>query len=303
MHNNNFKTVTFVTSITPIMITTKLNPEDKLPLTCSRTGTCCHGKTVWLNPWELALIAREKKISRSEFIDLYCDFGGIKLKFEGEKGWKEMKSCSQYIPNFGCSVHLGRPLACRLYPLGRQIQSEKVHYIHEGKEFPCLEGCPEVVNLPFMTVGEYIHDQSAGEFENSQDLHLELMQKLADIAFELFLDTGLAQSGDTETLQEWTKLGDLTPDELNLKIGKDWLKALVLPEITEIDNAISFTSKHTELLLTKAQEQYGSLTTFNEVRDASVQIMGVALQLSRSFGADPKSLSTHWVETAISHLG
>ncbi|MFT7011938.1 MAG: hypothetical protein ACJAWR_001962, partial [Flavobacteriales bacterium] len=46
------------------MITTKLNLEDKLPLTCSRTGTCCHGKTVWLNPWELALISREKKISR-----------------------------------------------------------------------------------------------------------------------------------------------------------------------------------------------------------------------------------------------
>lgn len=284
------------------MITTKLNLEDKLPLTCSRTGTCCHGKTVWLNPWELALISREKKLSRKDFIEQFCDFGGIKLKFEGEKGWKDLKSCSQYIPNFGCSVHLGRPLACRLYPLGRQIQSEKAQYIHEGKDFPCLEGCPEVVNLPFMTVGEYIEDQSAGEFEKSQDDHLELMQQLADIAFELFLDTGLAQSGDTETLKEWTKLGEITPDELNTRIGQDWMNALVLPEIESLENPTQFTNKHTQLLLVKAQQQFGSLTTFEEVKNASVLIMGVALQLSRSFGADPKSLSTHWVETAKSHL-
>ena len=215
---------------------------------------------------------------------------------------EDLKSCSQYIPNFGCSVHLGRPLACRLYPLGRQIQSEKVHYIHEGKEFPCLEGCPEVVNLPFMTVGEYIQDQSAGEFEKSQDNHLELMQQLANIAFELFLDTGLAQSGDTETLNEWIKLGEITPDELNVRIGKDWLNALVLPEIESLENPTQFTNQHTQLLLAKAQEQFGTLITFEEVKNASVLIMGVALQLSRSFGADPKSLSIHWVEAAKSHL-
>lgn len=284
------------------MITTQLNSEDKLPLTCSRTGTCCHGKTVWLNPWELALIAREKKISREEFIDLYCDYGGIKLKFEGEKGWKGMKSCSQYVPNFGCSVHEGRPLACRLYPLGRQLQNGKVKYIHEGKEFPCLEGCPEVVNLPFMTVGEYIQDQSAGEFETSQDVHLEMMQQLADIAFELFLDTGLAQSGDIETLEQWIKLGELSPDELNLRIGKEWLKALVIPDIENLENPIEFTQLHSSLLLSRAQNEYGSLQTLEEIKQASIEIMGVALQLSRSFGANPKSLSLHWVETAKSYL-
>lgn len=284
------------------MITTKLKLEDKLPLTCSRTGTCCHGKTVWLNPWELAFISREKKITRKEFIELYCDFGGIKLKFNGEKGWKDQKSCSQYISGFGCSVHLGRPLACRLYPLGRQIQSNEVQYIHEGKTFPCLEGCPEVVNLPQMTVGEYIKDQSAEEFEASQDNHLELVQKLADIAFELYLDTGLAQSGDIKTLSLWENLGNISPDELNQKIGADWYSALILPEIKEIDNPVLFTNKHTELLMVKAQNQFGSMQTLKEVKEASVLIMGVALQLSRSIGADPKSLVKHWVQAAKSHL-
>ncbi|MEN8928703.1 MAG: YkgJ family cysteine cluster protein [Flavobacteriales bacterium] len=284
------------------MITTKLKPEDKLPLTCSRTGTCCHGKTVWLNPWELSLIAREKKISRKEFIEQFCDFGGIKLKFEGEIGWKGMKSCSQYIPNFGCSVHEGRPLACRLYPLGRQLQSGKIEYIHEGKEFPCLEGCPEVLNLPFMTVSEYITGQEAGVFEKAQDVNLEMMQRLADIAFELFLDTGLAKSGDTKTLEEWVNLGEISPDELNQKIGQDWLKALVLPEIENTDNPEVFTGRHSQLLLEKAQESFGGLQTFEEVRNASVLIMAITLQLARSFGADPASLSQYWVEIAKGNL-
>ena len=284
------------------MITTKLNLEDKLPLTCSRTGTCCHGKTIWINPWELACLAKEKNLLIPEFIDSFCDFGGIKLKFEGEKGWKDQKSCSLYNSNIGCTAHFGRPLACRLFPLGRKIQNEKSTYFHEGKKFPCLEGCPEVTKLPKMSVGEYIQDQSAKDFEKSQDEYLELMLKLADIGFELFLDTGLAQSGDTETLDQWSILGSLATNELNKLIGKNWLNALMNPDIKEIKNPVHFTQKHTELLLTKAQNQYGVLQTLPEIKDAAIQIMGVALQLARSIGADPNSLGEHWVQIAKSQL-
>jgi len=132
----------------PLPITTKLAPTDKLPLTCSRSGTCCHGKMVRLNPWELARLAQAKKMTPREFRDRYCDYGGVVLRFDGEPGWKEQQACSQYVAGFGCSVHLGRPLACRLYPLGRQRQGEELYYMYQGSEFPCLEGCPEVVDLP-----------------------------------------------------------------------------------------------------------------------------------------------------------
>ena len=74
---------------------------------------------------------------------------------------------------------------------------------------------------------------------------------------------------------------------MNVRIGKDWLNALVLPEIESLENPTQFTNQHTQLLLAKAQEQFGTLITFEEVKNASVLIMGVALQLSRSFGADP----------------
>ena len=284
------------------MITTKLNLEDTLPLTCTRTGTCCHGKTVFLNPWELATIAKEKKTTPQDFAKTYCEWGGIKLKFNGESEYKNQSACSQYVENFGCSVHLGRPLACRLYPLGRQIQSEKVQYIHEGTKFPCLEGCPTVTELPQMTVGEYLQDQSTKDFERGQDNYLEVMQQLADIAFELYLDSGLAHSGNTETIAQWQLMGQLSPDELFASIKKDWQETLLFPEINKLENPTKFATQHSEILLTKAQNEFGVITTLEELQQASVLIMSVALHLARSIGADPKSLSEHWVETAKSHL-
>ena len=284
------------------MISTKLNLNDSLPLTCSRAGTCCHGKTVFLNPWELATIAKEKKMKPRDFVSQFCDWGGIKLKFEGNEGYKNQKSCSQYIENFGCSVHLGRPLACRLYPLGRQIQNEKIQYIHEGTEFPCLEGCPEVTTLPQMTVNEYLQDQSTKTFEKGQDIYLEIMEQLADIAFELYLDSGLAASGNTETLTKWQLLGKLSPDELYDFIEPDWQQVLIFPEITALECPTEFATLHSEILFTKAQTDFGTITTFEQLQHASILIMAVSLHLARSIGANPESLAKHWVETAKKHL-
>jgi Fe-S-cluster containining protein len=284
------------------MITTKLTLHDTLPLTCSRTGTCCHGKSVLLNPWELVCLAREKKITAREFRDLYCEFGGIRLRFNGALGWKTQKACSQYITGFGCSVHLGRPLACRLYPLGRQIQSEVVHYMHEGNEFPCLEGCPEVLGLPQLTVGEYLAGQVTDKFEKAQDAYLDLMQNLADIAFELLLDTGLAESGDTETLPLWRKMGSEPPEVLADRIGDKWMDCLMLPEISDnLEDPLSFAGKHNSLLQAKAQKQFGAAQTNQELHKASVLIMGVTLHLARGIGANPEALADHWIAIAKNH--
>lgn len=284
------------------MVTTKLSLHEILPLTCLRTGTCCHGKSVLLNPWELMCLAREKKISAREFRDLYCEFGGIRLRFDGPVGWKGQQACSQYITDFGCSVHLGRPLSCRLYPLGRQIQSEEVHYMYEGHEFPCLEGCPEVSGLPQLTVDEYLKGQATGQFEKAQDAYLEVMQNLADIAFELLLDTGLAESGDTKTLPLWRKMGSAPPEVLADRIGNKWMDWLMLPAMSDdLEDPILFASKHNNLLQAKAQEQFGAAQTNQELHKASVLIMGVALHLARGLGANPETLAEHWIATAKDH--
>lgn len=284
------------------MQTTKLNTNSILPLTCSRSGTCCFGKAVMLNPWEVFNFSKEKKITPREFRDLYCEFGGIRLRFDGTEDNKGQQACSQYVDNLGCSVHNGRPLACRLYPLGRQIQFDKAHYIYEGDQFPCLTDCAEVLDLPKLSVHKYLKGQGADPFEQAQDAYLIIMQNIADIGFELLLDSGLAESGDTKTLTAWREIGNELPEVSAERIGEEWIDALMIPDITnELNNPIAFTQKHNDLLLLKMQEKFGGLQSFQEVHEASVLIIAVALHLSRGLGADTKGISEHWVETAKSH--
>ncbi|WP_254712638.1 YkgJ family cysteine cluster protein [Polaribacter sp. R2A056_3_33] len=255
-----------------------------------------------LNPWELFSFSKEKKVSPRDFRDLYTDFGGIRLTFNGKQDKKGQNACSQYVENHGCSVHQGRPLACRLYPLGRQIQFEKADYIFEGAQFPCLTDCAEVLNLPKLSVGDYLKGQGAAPFEKAQDAYLNVMQNIADIAFELLLDGGLSASGDTKTLTLWREMGNELPEILAERIGKDWIDALMIPEIKEVgDNSIEFAQKHNDLLLLKAQKQFNSLQTLDQVHEACVLIMGVALHLSRGLGADTKGIAELWIETAKSH--
>jgi Fe-S-cluster containining protein len=255
---------------------------------------------VHLNPWELHHFAKEKKITPREFRDLYCDFGGIRLIFNGKANSRGKQACIHYVENFGCSTHSGRPLVCRLYPLGRQIQSEKIDYIFEGNDFPCLTECSDVVNLPQMTVDEYLKGQETIKFEKAQDAYLELMQNLADVAFTILLETGLSESTKTKTLEKWMDLGSQLPDILVAEIGKEWINYLMLPEI-DIDDPVLFIETHNDFLQSIAQDKFGSMNSNEEVHKACVVMMASALYLATSIGANPKNLAEHWVETAKNH--
>jgi hypothetical protein len=128
------------------------------------------------------------------------------------------------------------------------------------------------------------------------------MQYLADIAFELLLDTGLAESGDTETLPMWRKMGNELPDVLAASIGDEWINSLMIPDIQDKpEDPISFIRKHRDLLQLKVQEKFGALQTYHEIQNACILIMGVALHLARGLGANPAILAEHWIDTAKTH--
>lgn len=281
------------------MRTTKLTLDTVLPLTCSRAGTCCHGNKVLLNPWELARIALEKELSSEEFRSRFCVDGGIVLHFNGAKDHRGKAACSQYIPNFGCSVHAGRPLACRLFPLGRQIQHETAEYIFEGTTFPCFNGCAEVRDLPQLSVKDYLIGQETAAFELAQDAYLEIMQNLADIAFTLLLETGLSESGDTATLKQWRKSGLLNGEQLALLLPIEWQEALITPQISlDKMDVQSFIEAHNELLQEHAQLHVNGLSRMNDFHEAAVLMMRMALFLARSLGADSNALAEMWIEVA-----
>ena len=278
---------------------TKLNLTDKLPLTCSRKGTCCFGNQVLINPWELAALANEKNISSRDFRDQYCDLNGIRLLFNGVVGFKNQKSCSLYIENKGCSVHNGRPLACRLFPIGRQIQENKSTYFFQGTNFPCLNGCPEVTELPLLSVEDYLKGQNTQIFEEAQDAYLELVQNIADYAFILLLDTELAKSGDVLTLQTWRKLGSLSPDEITNYIPQEWIDIYTIPEFSFSENTLSsFIQHHFESIDSTIQLQLEQPLTIDQIRTKAIELMAFALFAAHSIGASTKDLVEMWIETA-----
>lgn len=284
------------------MQSTVLSLSDSLPLTCSRAGTCCHGNRVRLNPWELMRLAHAKGMSLQEFRDKHTLDSGSILKFNGKPNYTGKSSCGLYESGLGCSVHPARPLACRLFPLGRQIQNGTAEYIHEGAEFPCLKECPEVLHLPKLTVKEYLVGQETAAFEQAQDAYLEIMQNLADVSFELLLDTGLSESGDTETLASWRKSGVMDSAALAKEIPDEWLDVLMIPALEEpIGEVVRFIEVHNELLNKRIQEAATDLTTFDSIRETAKWMMVLALFLAQAIGADAKGLSEHWIDIAKSH--
>ena len=66
----------------------------------------------------------------------------------------------------------------------------------------------------------------------------------------------------------------------------------------DLENPILFAQKHNELLQLKAQEKIETLKSNQELHQASVLFMGIALHLARGLGANPAVLIEHWIKIA-----
>ena len=78
---------------------------------CNQCGRCCHDQVVTISPYDVIRLARAAGISTHEAIARYTIRRGSVLKFE------QNGSCAA-LEGATCTLHSGRPLACRLYPLG-----------------------------------------------------------------------------------------------------------------------------------------------------------------------------------------
>ena len=78
---------------------------------CNRCGRCCHDQVITLSPYDVIRLARRAGISTGQAIARYTIRRGSILKFDKD-------GCCAALDGTTCSLHSGRPLACRLYPLG-----------------------------------------------------------------------------------------------------------------------------------------------------------------------------------------
>jgi Fe-S-cluster containining protein len=85
--------------------------ESKFSYLCNQCGLCCRDKVITLSPYDVIRIARAAKVSTGEAVARYTLRRGSLLRFLPDA------RCAALVgPR--CTIHPGRPLACRLYPLG-----------------------------------------------------------------------------------------------------------------------------------------------------------------------------------------
>ena len=255
----------------------KITASEVLPLTCTREGSCCHGNQVLLNPWELALLASQNKLTTKDFKNTFTEDGGIRLKFNGKENKYLKKSCSLYSEKIGCSSHENRPLACRLFPIGRQIQENKSAYFFEGEQFPCFKECPNVINLKSL--------------------------KLEDIALTLLIDTNLTNEEQRETIQNWKDLGGFSLEKLTQNTADEIINIITIPEINvNLSSPNQFIEAHNEMLQLYIQKKYNKSQTKKEIINTCIKAMEMSLLISAAIGANILDLSEHWIKTALFHI-
>lgn len=151
------------------ILRTGLNRDSVFGYACNRCLVCCRHKTIQLNPYEIARLARNRKLTTTEFMERYTDSGGTALRFD------EDGTCV-FLDAEGCGVHADRPLVCRLYPLGRHVSfsgAERFSLIRSDK------GCRGMFHDEG-TVRTYLEEQGAFPFMDAADRYLDLLWHLME---------------------------------------------------------------------------------------------------------------------------
>ncbi len=116
---------------------------------CGCCGLCCRDKVITLGPYDVMRMASAAGLSTGETIERYTLRRGSLLRF-GADG-----ACAALRTGL-CTIHSGRPLPCRLYPLGMERTSD-------GERFITLEPAPGSRGLYSEdgTVGSFLEQQGA----------------------------------------------------------------------------------------------------------------------------------------------
>lgn len=96
-----------------------MNRNSSFSYVCNACGLCCHNKVITLSPYDVIRLARAVGVSTREAIDRFTTRRGSILKFSDGGACVALEGTR-------CGVHRGRPLACRLYPLGIERMEDAV---------------------------------------------------------------------------------------------------------------------------------------------------------------------------------
>lgn len=136
-----------------------LGPATPFSYRCTRCNRCCTGKRIQVNPYEIARIARARGVSTAEARERFTVENVLRQDDEDR--------CI-FLGAQGCGIHGDRPLVCRLFPLGRVIESGgAVHFVRVDPSWAHGEFGEAGI------VADFVEAQGAGPFIAAADAYFD----------------------------------------------------------------------------------------------------------------------------------
>lgn len=150
-----------------------LGPDDLFAVTCDANGcaaNCCTGSApIILNPYEISLICSASGMSYEDLLDIVDtdranSFPLVMLPRD--------PACHFWSGN-GCRIYRARPLACRLYPLGRVFEHGMSHIVQ-----PSVNVCSRLSPASGRTVARYLRSQDVDVQMAMADRWIEFVSEM-----------------------------------------------------------------------------------------------------------------------------
>jgi Fe-S-cluster containining protein len=150
-----------------------LAETDLVQLSCGINGctsNCCtKSAPIVLNPYEIALICRESRMSYEDMLDI--------VDTDRAKGFPLVMLPRDPACHFwtgkGCRIYQARPLACRLFPLGRVYENGRSHLV-----LPELNVCSGLSLASARTVADYYREQDVALHFRMADSWIDFVNKI-----------------------------------------------------------------------------------------------------------------------------
>jgi Fe-S-cluster containining protein len=142
-----------------------VNRQSPFSYICNACGLCCHHKVITLSPYDMLRLARAAGVSTREAIDRFTIRRGSILKFTDGGACVALEGTR-------CGVHRGRPLACRLYPLGIEFTENT-----DAEKFVMLEPATGSLGVYGVDgdVNDFVEAQGVGPYVEANARYTSLL--------------------------------------------------------------------------------------------------------------------------------
>lgn len=134
-----------------------IDKDKKFKFKCKKCGFCCNFAII-LYPFDIMNICRHLNIKTKEFLEKYAVIVPDENKIM-RCVLKKAPKCLFNKDNL-CTIYNARPVRCRLFPIGRYFEDNKVEYLLPRNR------CIGFNSNKKQSVKEWVNDQDASQFDD-----------------------------------------------------------------------------------------------------------------------------------------